>query len=219
MQKIKIRTPKNKKKEGVGGINSILQSHFVCLIVGKPGSGKSHLLYELLMNPGLYFKKFDRVFFCTPTEISKDLNMKSDNWKTNLDCDWLLSKIKECEKQSNVLIILDDVIAELRKEMNNPLLKKLIFNRRHLIEDGTVSFIITSQKYIVCPPAIRSCLSSIIIFKVNPADWKKIKEECIFIDGVENGSVLREAYNRPYNFIYARLDNSCIYSNFENQIN
>ena len=66
---IKIRAPTKRKKEGVGGISGILQEHFCCLIVGKPGSGKSHLVYELLMNPSLYFKKFDKVLFCTPTKL------------------------------------------------------------------------------------------------------------------------------------------------------
>jgi len=66
---IKIRAPIRQKKEGVGGLNSILQDHFCCLIVGKPGSGKSHLLFELIMNPSLYFRKFERVLFCTPTKL------------------------------------------------------------------------------------------------------------------------------------------------------
>jgi len=73
-------------------------------------------------------------------------------------------------KGSNALVVLDDVIGEIKKEQNNKELMKLIFNRRHLIPEGTVSILLTSQKYIVCPTRIRSCLSALILFKLNPSD-------------------------------------------------
>jgi hypothetical protein len=41
-----LRTPPTSKKEGVKGLKypNILESSFVTLIVGKPGSGKTYLI-------------------------------------------------------------------------------------------------------------------------------------------------------------------------------
>lgn len=36
------------------------------MILGKPDSGKTHLLYEYLANPDLYRGKFNDVIFVTP---------------------------------------------------------------------------------------------------------------------------------------------------------
>lgn len=212
---IVIRAPAKRRKEGVGGINSILQEHFCCLLVGKPGSGKSHLLFELLMNPSLYFKKFDRVLFCTPTKLDLPCG---DNWKAFLDIPWILSEIGKLKAGSNCLVVLDDVIAEIKKEQNNKDLMRLIFNRRHLIPSGTVSIILTSQKYMVCPTRIRSCLSSLILFKLNPSDWKKVKEECIQADAMQSGTLIKDTFSKPYSFLYCRLDNGDVYKNFSDKI-
>ena len=212
---IRIRAPARKTKEGVSGISGILQEHFCCLIVGKPGSGKSHLLYELIMNPGLYFKKFDKVIFCTPTKLELPMG---DNWKPCLDIPWIFSEIGKLPTGSNALVVLDDVVAEVKKEQNNKELMKLIFNRRHLIPKGTVSIILTSQKYMVCPTRIRSCLSALILFKLNPSDWKKVREECIQAESMEAGALIKDTFSKPYSFLYCRLDNGDIYKNFSEKI-
>lgn len=46
---------------------------FCGLLVGKPGSGKSFLIRELLKNPKLYFRHFSYVYIFSPYEI-KDLD-------------------------------------------------------------------------------------------------------------------------------------------------
>lgn len=214
MEAIKIRPPKYSRKEGVGGISAILQPHFILYLVGKPGSGKSHLIYELVTNPSLYYKKFNRVFFCSPYEIP-GLAMAKDNWQPYFDLDWLYQQVTSQPSGSNVLIILDDVIADIKKEQNNPKLMKLIFNRRHLIPNGTISYVIAAQKYIVCPTRIRSCLTALVVFKTNPNDWRKIKEENCYFDKALEGHIISNVYSKPYSFLYMRLDNGDIYQNFE----
>jgi hypothetical protein len=62
-----------------------------------------------------------------------------------------LTQINDINKKTNayinVLLIIDDFISELNKERYSIYITKLIFNRRHLIENGMVSIILTSQKY------------------------------------------------------------------------
>jgi DNA replication protein DnaC len=67
---IDIRPPEKVNEEGVKDINKeVLLNHFCTLIVGVPGSGKSHLLHEIVSNPNLYYKKFDFVFIISPSEL------------------------------------------------------------------------------------------------------------------------------------------------------
>ena len=53
----------------------------------------------------------------------------------------------------------------------------LIFNRAHLLENGMVSIILTSQYYKCIPLKFRSSLSSTFIFSVSPKDLGIIEEE------------------------------------------
>jgi hypothetical protein len=54
-----------------------------------------------------------------------------------------------------LLIVFDDLSPQIRVVAGNPLFVSLIFNRRHLIIDGTISLIFVSQKYTQLPPLIR----------------------------------------------------------------
>ena len=66
----------------------ILPTHFLTLVVGRPGSGKSHLLYEIINNPDLYLKKFNFVFFITPGKIG-DLKLCKENSTNKFDLTWI----------------------------------------------------------------------------------------------------------------------------------
>lgn len=44
----------------------------------------------------------------------------------------------------NVLLILDDCVGQIKELQNNQYLAQLIFNRRHLIANGTLSIVILS---------------------------------------------------------------------------
>jgi ribosome biogenesis GTPase A len=54
---------------------SFLPDAFVALLIGKPNSGKSFLIRELILNKKLYKKHFNYVFIFSPYEI-KDLECK-----------------------------------------------------------------------------------------------------------------------------------------------
>jgi len=56
--------------------------------VGKPGSGKSHILYEMLANSDLYYKKFDYVFILSPSEIG-DIKPNDENFSAEFSLAWL----------------------------------------------------------------------------------------------------------------------------------
>jgi len=64
-------------------------------------------------------------------------------------------------------------------------LQNLFFNRRNIIRDTTISIILTSQKYNITPPRIRSVLTSIYAFNLSPAEWNIIRTEHLNIDAKE----------------------------------
>ena len=168
---INIRPPDKIKKEGIELENEdILQRQFNTLLVGVPGSGKSHLLNQLVINPKLYYRKFNFVFLISPTKVPGFV-CNEVTWNESFDLNWIFQRIKlvnELKKQDvQVLFIFDDVIGEIRKEQYNPAVKKLFFNRRHLIKDGSLSLITTTQRYMVAPPVLRTALTSMYIFKIN----------------------------------------------------
>ena len=66
----------------------MLESSFVSLLIGKPGSGKSSLIEQLLLNPELYHKKFSHVLVITPQKFDR-LTWTEDNYCKSLDLSWM----------------------------------------------------------------------------------------------------------------------------------
>ena len=93
----------------------------------------------VLKEPDLLFKKFDHVFVVSPSvsEFS-DLFLPKENLCSELDFEWIetkLEKLANSEKYLNVLLILDDVVVDLKSESNNKRLLALVFNRRHKLNN------------------------------------------------------------------------------------
>jgi Cdc6-like AAA superfamily ATPase len=138
MKKINYVHPSS--KEGLPNLpeNFYFPSHFLGLIIGKPGSGKTNLLKFILKENDLLFKKFDYIFIITPS-ISEynDLFLPDDNFHNELNFEWIEEKINTLNNRRtlmeyiNVLFILDDVVADLKSESTNKKLLSFVFNRRH----------------------------------------------------------------------------------------
>lgn len=219
---IEIRPPACTKREGLTGINEkILQKSFISLIVGKPGSGKSHLLFEFLDNPSLFNKKFDKVYFLSPSLIS-GIKMNDSNWIKYFSPKWMMSKavenINDFEKMKhpcNILFIIDDMISAIKQNENDPVLIDLFFNRRKIVPNCVISYFIVTQKYMVCPSKIRTNLTSVFFFKGNGVDLKKILEENCDDTSQFQKTIIKNHLNNPRKFVYIRCDLGKIYLNFK----
>ena len=201
--------------------NEVFPSHFLGLICGKPGSGKTSLLKFILTSEQLLFKKYDYVFIVSPSyrEYSSFF-LPSSNMCSSLDFEWINGKIqslKNTKDYTNVLFVFDDVLADLHKIHRSKEIMDLIFNRRHLLVNGMISILITSQKYKFIPSAIRSNITLLITFKLNNMDWKHINEEIIFSDA-NMDDILNFVFTDEHSFLIYRIDINVFYKNFDKML-
>jgi hypothetical protein len=210
-------------------LSMILHPHFCGYICGKPGSGKTFIMEELVLNPKFYGSKFDQIYVFSPYELPTIECEENVNYFKSLNLE-IVQKIIDWNNankpNSNILIIFDDVISEMKKAQNDPRLTQLFFNRRKLISEGTISCIITSQKYRMLPPSLRSNLTWLIIFKQSGNDLEAItKENLISIKKANkfqtdiichhlNGSSTKDQHN----FVYLNLASGQIIMNFDRML-
>ena len=74
--------------------NSFLEKQFVQIVVGRPGSGKSYYIEDLVTREDLYYKKFDFNIFITPSQWSR-VKPSTENTKASIDVAWLFNRLNE----------------------------------------------------------------------------------------------------------------------------
>lgn len=209
------------KIEGIQDLkNDILPSHFLGVLCGKPGSGKTSLLKFLMTNENLLFKKYDYVYIISSSYREyKYFYLPKSNLIDHINWEWIKQKTdeinKNLKKYTNVLFIFDDVISEIYKTSKSKEILDFIFNRRHILENGMISILITSQKYKMIPTTIRSNITLLFAFKLNNMDWKQIKEELIFSDTNFDDIINYVFKDDSHAFLLYRIDTDGYYKNFD----
>ena len=205
---------------------------FAMLVVGKPGMGKTSLILSLVckQNKALN-KKFDKVFVFSPSLITMnddpfELIPEEQKFQeaTLENIDSFLENIKD--SGDKVLLILDDVIADIRGkgkgEIENKL-QKIFFNRRHLCgAGGSCSIIATSQTYNKIDPKLRKTASQYCFYEnKQKKEIESIFNEIILIPKKEFMDVLRYIYNKKHNFMFIDTslpENKMMHKNFNQLI-
>lgn len=189
------------------------------ILLGLPSSGKSTTISELLLNPLLYFKKFEKVLFITPSGF-KDLDLElDDNWYPSLNIKWIYDKIKSFsneDKTNQILLVFDDCVSEMNKLNSNPDFTQLFYNRRHLFKGVCVSIILSSQYWTKIPMSIRSLHTGLFIFKTSPIEIDKMSKEVNL--GTTTKTIVKMLSEKEFAFIYLNLNNNKKYLNFESEI-
>lgn len=143
-------------------------------IIGKPGCGKTTLLRDMLL---YHFNKiYEYVFIISPSISEFPYICFYKNDKLNLK--EIIGIFEKIEK-GKCLIVLDDCISEIKGLEKSLELKKLFFNRRHLIKEGRIDIIFTTQRYMVIPTCARQTLSHFIFFNISKKDQDIIYNEHI----------------------------------------
>ena len=202
---------------------------FSMLIVGKPGSGKTNLLLNLITKRGKAFnRKFDKVFIVSPSlsTIAEDdpfelIPEEQKFTEANLE---VLEDIEAqiADSGEKVLIILDDVIADVRgkgKAAVENKLQKMFFNRRHLCgAGGSASIIATSQTYNKIDSKLRKSCSHLVLFENrNKREISSIFDEVILIPLKEYMDVMKYVFDKKHNFMFidtTKNQDDMIHKNF-----
>ena len=206
---------------------------FSLLISGKPGSGKTNLLLNLITKKGKCFnRKFDKIYLFSPSlgtikgddpfELLPDEQKFSSPTVENLER--ILGEIKDSGEK--VLFILDDVIAEIRGKGNatiENILQRIFFNRRHLCgAGGSASIIATSQTYTkICPKLRKSCSHLCLYENRNKREQESIFNEVILIPQKEYNDVLKYVYDKKHNFLFidtTKKEDEMLFKNFNKLI-
>ena len=127
----------------------------------------------------------------------------------------------QANPNAHIVIIIDDSIMDLRAMGTDTEMMPYFFNRRHLIPHGTISFMIATQKYVVCHPNIRSVITCFLVFPCNNNDWEKISKEAIFLDvkkPVLNALVASHWRAKRHNFIFIDWEKSHTWLNFHTRL-
>ena len=184
--------------------------NFFMLISGKPMSGKTSLILNLIAkNNRCYNKKFDKIFIYSPSLITiKDSPFEDIPEDQVFDSLTLenLQQAQEAIKDSGekILFILDDVVNDMKLKGVQTELTKMLMNRRHLAgSGGSTAFILTTQVYNKIPAPIRKTATQIVLYATkNKTEQNTIFEELILIPKEDFYDILRYCFDKPHNFIY-----------------
>ena len=205
-------------------LTKFLNQHTTNLLIGKPRSGKTSLLFSLFENKEILRKVYHKIYVFQPSpsraSMKNDIfgKLPSDQLFNELNFENLDLVMDEIEATSdlNIAIIFDDVGASLKNFDTMNLMKKLIFNRRHL--HTSVFFLV--QTYYSIPKDIRKLFSNIFVFRVNKNELATIFDEIVedkeMVDITHQISKL--IYDKPYNFMFINTDTQRIFKNFDELI-
>ncbi len=190
--------------------------NFFMLIAGKPASGKTSLILNLIAkNNKCYNQKFDRIYVFSPSLTTiKDSPFddlpENQKYKELTQEDLLLVQSEIENTGEKILFILDDVVNDMKVKGVQTELTKMLMNRRHLAgSGGSTAFIITTQVYNKIPAPIRKVATQVVLYSTkNKTEIETIFQELILIPRDDFFSILRYCFDKPHNFIYIDVNKS-----------
>ena len=200
--------------------------NFFMLLCGRPGSGKTTLVLNLVAKRGKMFnQKFDRVYIFSPSLGTLNDNpfesIPDDQFFTELDVDILETVLEDIKDSGDkVLFIMDDVVNDIKKSgALQRLIAKILMNRRHLAgKGGSVAVMMTTQVYNKIPAPIRKTASHIFIYHTrNKKELDTIFDELILIPKKEFYKILNYTFDKKNNFLYININkdfNRMFHKNF-----
>ena len=198
------------------------------IICGKPGSGKTSLMTSWMVTKGkkkIFRKVFDNVVVVMPTtsrnSMKKNIfkNHHADKMFDELDYP-TVNKItnmlhESADNKETTLLILDDIGASLKNNDIQKLLRKIIYNRRHL----KTHIIMLIQSFISCPKEIRKLVNNVVMVG-RPS---KVESQTLFDELFENDKddavhMMKEAFVDPHDYLFLNVDSQRYFKDFDELI-
>ena len=184
--------------------------NFFMLISGKPGSGKTSLVLNLIAkNNKCYNQKFDKIYIFSPSLTTIANSPFDDIPEDQVYPELTVESLKEAQQSiagsgEHVLFILDDVVNDMKLKGVQVELTKMLMNRRHLAgAGGSTAFILTTQVYKKIPAPIRKTATQVVLYSTkNKAEIENLFAELILIPREDFYEILRYCFDKKHNFIY-----------------
>ena len=198
-------------------LTKFLNCHSTNLLIGKPGSGKTNLIYQIMKS--ITNKCYDKIFLFQPSKSRESMKDKlfdqlpEDQKYEDLTFE-NLEYVNNNLHDDNNCIIFDDMGAYLKNQDIKKLLKEIVMNRRH----KHVSIYFLVQTYFSIEKDIRKLFSNLFIFKVSKHELNTIYDELIEHKKEYIDEIIKIVYNRPFNFMFINTDTQRIFKNFDELI-
>jgi len=204
-------------------LTSFMNSHETNLLIGRPASGKTSLLYSFFKSPKIFRKVFHNIYLFQPShsrasmkdnifsKIPQEQCYEELNYE-NLN--GVMETIKAEDKKYNNCIIFDDMTAYLKNADVKQLLKELIFNRRHL----RCSVIFLVQTWYSIEKDIRKLFSNIFCFRVSKQELSTIMDEVVESKAKYMNDIAKIVFDEPYKYLFINVNTQRLFDGFDELI-
>lgn len=205
-------------------LTKFINSHSTNLLIGKPKSGKTSLLYSFFKSPKLLKKVFHNIYIFQPANSRGSMKdnifgklppEKQFEELTYDNLNSVLESIKAEEPEHNNCIILDDCTASLKNKDTLKLFKELVFNRRHL--RTSIYFLV--QTWFSVPKDIRRIFSNIFIFRTSKDELENLFSEVVERHKDLIPEITHLVYDKPYRYLFINTDSQRLFKCFDEIIN
>jgi adenosyl cobinamide kinase/adenosyl cobinamide phosphate guanylyltransferase len=196
-----------------------LNKHSTNFICGRPGSGKSSLLWGFFKSK-LLKKTFDKILYFAPIQSMDSVkdnifsSLPAEQKFTELTFENLedaLAQIKSLDDDENACIILDDMTAYLKNNDTLKLFKEMLFNKRHL--HLSVFFLV--QTFFSIPKELRRCFDNGFIYKTSKDELQNIFNELVELHKDVVLPISKVVYDKPYNYLMINFPTQKMYKKFD----
>lgn len=204
-------------------LTKFLNSHETNLLIGRPASGKTSLLYSFFKSPKIFRKVFHNIYLFQPSHSRASMKdnifekIPQEQCYEELNYENLhgvMETIKSEDKKYNNCIIFDDMTAYLKNGDVKQLLKELIFNRRHL--RTTVIFLV--QTWYSIEKDIRKLFSNIFCFRVSKQELSTIMDEVVESKAKYMNDIAKIVFDEPYKYLFINVNTQRLFDGFDELI-
>lgn len=206
---------------------SHLNSYSFTAVIGRPGSGKTSLVISFLTGKAdkkVFRKVFNHVVVVMPSSSRNSLkknifkNHPGEKLYEELTYETISTiyenLLESSENKQKTLLILDDVGASMKNNEIQKLLRKIIYNRRHL----KVHIICMLQSYISIPKEVRKLITNVFLFKPSKVEMQNFCEELFETKKDKAIEIMNFVYDKPHEYLMLNVENQKMYKGFDEVI-
>jgi len=197
-------------------LTKFLNCHSTNLIIGKPQSGKTNLLYQFFKSKYLLKNCYDKIYLFQPAQSRASMKDKlfdkiPDDQKFEELSLENLEYVDDTLDEGNNCLIFDDMTAYLKDNEIRKKLKELVMNRRH--KHLSIFFLV--QTYFSVEKDIRKLFSNIFIFRVSKKEMENIFDEVIETHKSYIPDITKLVFDKPYKYLFVNTDSQRLFSGFD----